>query len=632
MLTNLIENRGKEFSNLLKIGDYLARSLRENVELFYVENGKVTYITESGNIINASYSFKPVLKLSNVQVDSSELLENEKSFNQLTNNKVSNLLSNLIESDYSTAESSFDDILNLFETKLSYARIKDKLHEKSQRFGSQNRITSTKEFQKVSEMKDKIVEFLKENKKIATIPEIKNGLKLASVVAKAFNLPKLTLEQLKKNKSFSIKTQDHNTIYEHLCRQELIAKELLEAKESFDTTWANNELVSDLASMVYESKANLLEEKVAEIVTKIPYFALATKKQINTLLQNSISLGEIDVSNKDLTSYVHKIYEMKKPVKDYIINLLNEKYGINVNNLTDIPTFSNLLKTESVIFTSISKLSPKNSVIKQVLFDFAKSLDEKNGAESIDVVDFLNEIFMKAGYKSVLNETSLMSYFDFSQVADDLSKIGLVLKMLRPAMGNASTPTPTPPLVDPLPPAANPMAGGANPMVNPAEEAAEEAQAEKNPMQGGGDQMTDPAAPEGGVIPGQVPGAVPGMPGAGMEEPNDPMNIAQGSDIVSIVAQIEDLLSALKGEAGDPSMDQQIPGQSEGEFDFKPDPSQGGGMEGEEQGSEGDVSPDGEADDKGKPEFKGKDEKKGSEDPKKTKPKPDQGKKPPFKK
>ena len=37
MLTNLIENRGKEFSNLIKIGDYLARTLRENVEMFGVE-------------------------------------------------------------------------------------------------------------------------------------------------------------------------------------------------------------------------------------------------------------------------------------------------------------------------------------------------------------------------------------------------------------------------------------------------------------------------------------------------------------------------------------------------------------------------------------------------------------------
>ena len=63
MLTNLIENRGKEFSNLLKIGDYLARTLRENVELFHVDEGKATYITESGSVISGNYSHKPTLRL-----------------------------------------------------------------------------------------------------------------------------------------------------------------------------------------------------------------------------------------------------------------------------------------------------------------------------------------------------------------------------------------------------------------------------------------------------------------------------------------------------------------------------------------------------------------------------------------
>ena len=75
MLTNLIENRGKEFSNLIKIGDYLARTLRENVEMFGVEDGVVTYLTETGNVISGKYSFKPVLKLSNIAVEDASVLE-----------------------------------------------------------------------------------------------------------------------------------------------------------------------------------------------------------------------------------------------------------------------------------------------------------------------------------------------------------------------------------------------------------------------------------------------------------------------------------------------------------------------------------------------------------------------------
>ena len=143
MLTNLIESRGKEFSNILKLSDYLARSLRENVELFYVENGKATFITESGGVITGNYQIKPVLKLTNIQVDNSDILKDQKAFESVTNKKVSGLLSNLLENDYGEAENSFDEILGLFETKLSFDRISERLEEKSERFGEQNRIVSS---------------------------------------------------------------------------------------------------------------------------------------------------------------------------------------------------------------------------------------------------------------------------------------------------------------------------------------------------------------------------------------------------------------------------------------------------------------------------------------------------------
>ena len=43
MLTNIFENRGRDFTALVKLGDMLGRSLRENVEIFSVEGNKVTY-------------------------------------------------------------------------------------------------------------------------------------------------------------------------------------------------------------------------------------------------------------------------------------------------------------------------------------------------------------------------------------------------------------------------------------------------------------------------------------------------------------------------------------------------------------------------------------------------------------
>jgi len=556
MLTNLIENRGKEFSNLIKIGDYLARSLRENVELFFVDGNKVTYITESGGVIDANYSFKPYLKLTNVKVDDTSILEDRDAFEKVTNKKVSNLLSNLLESDYHDAENQFDEILSLFETKLSYERIKDRLVQKSVRFGESTKITSTPEFQRVSELKAKLVDFLKENKNLINIPEIRNALKLASVVSKAFNLPKLTLEQLAENKTFSVKPADHGSIYDHLCRQELIAKELLEAKENFDTTWANNELISELASMIFEKRSRV-EEKVAEIITKIPYFALATKKQLSNILENSLGLSDLKISNKDINGFVSTIFEMKKPVKGYIINILNEKYGINVNNLNDIPTFSNLLKTEMVIISSLSKLAPKNSVIKQTLSEFSEVLKEKNGAECIDVVDFLNEVFSEAGYKKDLNETSLLQYLDFAQVADDLGKIGTILKMLKPALAGAPGAAPAtsedgtsiiPPEgeEEEIPGEDSPEMGGEAPQPTDAEMAAGEVEAEDMPAEEG---MEGEMPPEEGAEEEMPEEGMEGMESEeGEEEVTEPVST---DDINDIVSRIEDLLSSIKSEVGE---------------------------------------------------------------------------------
>lgn len=591
MLTNLIENRGKEFSNLVKIGDYLARSLRENVELFYVDSGKVTYVTESGGVINANYSFKPSLKLTNIQIEDASVLEDADAFENLTNKKVSGLLSNLIESDYMSAENEFGEILELFETKLSYDRIKERLIDKSQRFGDSNKIVSTPQFQQVVELKDKIVDFLKENKEILNIPEIRNGLKLASVVSKAFNLPRITLEQLAESKTFTVAQSSHNSIYEHLCRQELIAKELLEAKENFDTTWANNELISELASMIFD-KRKKIEEKVAEIISKIPYFAMATKKQISTIIENSLGLSEVKVSNKDISSFVSMIFEMKKPVKSYVINLLNEKYGINVNNLDEVPTFSNLIKTEMVVLASLAKLAPKNSIVKQTLFELADSLKDKNGSESIDVVDLLNELFSGAGYKKQLNETSLLQYLDFTQVADDLGKIGTILKMLKPALQGGQ----------PEMGGGQPDPMGGQPIIPGEPEEGEEAPIESDATQAAGEVQDEEMGEEMGDEMGEeLPGeGMEGEEGAGLEpgvdvsdeEPTD--GPVTTDEINSLVLKIEDLLGSIKdeigangeGEDGDIDGDGEIEGGDEGEPEFEGEEEGDSDMDGEVEGEE----------------------------------------------
>jgi hypothetical protein len=436
MLTNLIENRGKEFSNLIKIGDYLARTLRENVEMFGVEDGVVTYLTESGDVISGKYSFTPTLKLSKIQVEDASVLEDKKIYESSVTDKVSNLLSNLLEDDYSNAEGSFDKILSLFEAKMSYGRIKNRLQEKVDRFGEQTSIMSSKEFSRLSEMKDQLVEFLSENKDIFKKPSLNNGLKLTALVATSFDLPRMGVDQLKESKTFEVSTKNKVDLYEYLCRKELVQKEMLEAKQSFENIWVDNAQVQELASMIFESDEESVRHQVAQTITEVPYFALATKKQISEILKNSLSMNETSIKARDLNSFASDVYRMKKPVKSFVISTLNEKYGIDIKKLTDVPTFRSLALTESDILKNLASEIPEDSLLGKTLLEFANILPGKDGAETIDLADFLNEVFAEAECVDSLNEGSLMDYMDFSRVAEDLGKIGQVLKMLSPKLAD----------------------------------------------------------------------------------------------------------------------------------------------------------------------------------------------------
>ena len=438
MLTNLIENRGREFSNLIKIGDYLARTLRENVELFSVEDGRATYLTESGSVVSGKYGFNPTLKLTKIVVEDSSVLEDRKAFEDATTKKVSNMLFNLMESDYNKADGSFDSILSMYETQLSYSRIKKRLEEKVERFGDQGRIVSCQEFKRVNEIRDQLTNFLAEKNLVSESSEIRNGVKLSALVATSFDLPRMTLEQISESKTFEVRTIGKESLYEHLCRKELIQKELLEAKDSFDKIWIDNASIQDLASMIFENDEENLRHQVAQVVSDVPYFALSSKKQLNSIIKNSLSMNEITAKNKDITSFASRIFEMKKPVKAYVLDILNEKYGIDVSKLDEVPTFRTLIMTEAEILAAIADESPSDSIIRKTILEFVDSLATKNGAEAIDLAEFINEIFDEAGYTDSLNEAKLMDYMDFSKVGDDLGKIGQVLKMLVPAVEKAA--------------------------------------------------------------------------------------------------------------------------------------------------------------------------------------------------
>ena len=545
MLTNLIENRGKEFGNLIKIGDYLARTLRENVELFSVEDGVATYLTENGSVISGKYSFKPTLKLSKVVVEDGEVLENVKSFEEATNQRVMTVLSNLLEDDYQLAEGSFDKILSMYETKLTYNRIKERLAQKTERFGESTKIVSSKEFQRVFEIKDQLVSFLNENDSLLNSNGMKTGMKLINLVSTSFDLPKRSPEQLQEAGEVKVSFVGNTNLYEHLCRKELIQKELLEAKQNFDSVWVDNDAVQELASMIFESDTDSVRHQVAQTISDAPYLALATKKQISSLIGNCLAMNEVKANQKDINGFAGRIHEMKKPLKSYVLNVLNEKYGIDVRKLDEVPTFRTLALTEAQIISQIAEHTPEGSILEKTLVEFANSLNSKNGAESIDLAVFLEEVFNEAGYGDTLTEASLMDYMDFTKVADDLGKIGEVLKMLGPAIDGAAED-----LQQGASKAMDQEEGDEDsmgapdeldsssevPMEEPdmgAEEAAEEVKAEDDSeMQDAQDQMPEPASEEP------------------EQEEEEPKEMAQ-DDLTDLLSKLEDMLSDIKDDDED---------------------------------------------------------------------------------
>ena len=407
--------------------------MRENVELFSIEDDIVTYVTESDKVIKGVYNLDSDVVLHNIQIESADIFRNEKLFEDVANAKANNFIEKLFENNYPSAKNSFSSLLNSWELRLKFNKIKERLEEKTHRFSGTTKITSTPEFKKLQELTPNLVKFLKENSEAVTqVSEIKNAIKLANTVTQAFDYKKISYETLEEEKSYTSKNGVNESVYELICAQELIKKELLESKKSFDKIWASNDKIIRLGSMVYEEDTQKVLIKLGEAIKEVPYLALATKKQLHNVFTNAVGLNEsASIASKDVQSFVTRIFEIKKPVRKELLKILNEKYGINVQNLKEPPTFKNLLNTQTVIFESLSKLITGDSAVKDILTATASMLKKKTGVESIDVNDYLNEVFVQAGLTEYISEGQLdPSHVNFARASKDIMKIADLLNML----------------------------------------------------------------------------------------------------------------------------------------------------------------------------------------------------------
>lgn len=426
MLGYLFENRNKTLKSVLKIADCLGRSLRENVQLFSMdsENKRASFLTESMYVIEGSYSIgSDALALTDILVEDSEIYADSESFNDFVSDKVRKFVGNIFESEYQSADSSFDDILHLWETRLQFNDVKKKIEEKSLAFSHVNEIISTPEFQKLMEVAPQVVTWLQESRdNINSIPEIKNAIKLSDSVSKAFNIPYVSIEQIKEDKKIVFDNEINKSIYEMLCKQELVSKELYESKNNFDLVWANNSKLSKLASYIYKEDETELAGALSEALCEIPYLALASKRQLRETFSRNLNIEtsqNISVSEADIKKFASVIFEMKKPVKSLLIKTINEKYGVNVQNLKQVASFRGLVEAQVVIFESLQRLAPRNTVIKSVFSDVSNMLKEKAGVEAIDVNNVLQALFEKAELTSLTNNTTITESVSLQEIFDN---------------------------------------------------------------------------------------------------------------------------------------------------------------------------------------------------------------------
>lgn len=443
MFTSLYENRDKKVSQLIKLGDCLGRSLRENVSLFSIDgsNQIVIYITESNKVISGNYSLEKEPTISNITIKDSSIFNDTNLYEQFINNKVSDFVKGIYEDDYKVANSTFGEILNLWENRLKFDSVQKKLHEKTEKLFKIEKIIESEEFRRFIEIQPQLIQFLKTNyNKISRIPEIRNAVNLSNTISKAFDIPRLSHQTLEEQGEYVLKDEYTSSIYDMICRQELVKKELLESKREFDTIWASNPSIQKLANSIFDEDQKVVEA-LSEAIKEVPYLAFASK---NNLYKTFTScLGNVDglgVSEKDIQKYSSKIFEAKKEVRRYLINSLNEKFGINIQNLQEPPSFKSLINTQIIVLETLSRVAPNGGTVKKTLSELAESLKTKSGVEAIDLNDLIYEMFVYSGYGQILDESHAGGKYvkiDFKQISQDLGEIANALEGIQDELGGA---------------------------------------------------------------------------------------------------------------------------------------------------------------------------------------------------
>lgn len=400
-INDVFYSRDKSFAKVNLAMNYLSRLVRENMTVFDYDSATnaVSFLTDSDKLVKCDIAItEGNVYLKNIMVgEASEVFSNIKIDGEVSD-RVSTFIKSLHENSYTNAENEFSNVLEAFEGRSKITEARSKLEKQRARFNETQNIIDTPEYKKLFEVRENVKDYLTENKKtLLQYEDVVNSLKLTNALSKAFNLPKNSWENIVESRSILVPYDSKRTVFEMICTQELIRAELVESKESFSKTWVNNPKITKLASCIY-SDDSVVVKALEEAVASVPYLALSSKADIKRVFASIYERTDVNnISQKDIREYVSRIFEAKKDVKRGIIKELNESYGINVQNLKFVPTFSNLAKAQSVLFEALSKIGEGDSIVKDVFSDFAKVIHKKNGIQTLEVNDVIGDIFEDAG-------------------------------------------------------------------------------------------------------------------------------------------------------------------------------------------------------------------------------------------
>ena len=418
-LDSFFGSRDKHLTKINEAVDYLSRSTRENLAILNIDSEKsqISMVSESDNLINCRFNIVGgTVRLDQFSSEKLSEVLSDTYMDSYASNKVSDFVNSLRENKFENADTNFSDLLTAFTNRSQVSEYRAQVGKAKESLDKNIFETDNEKFSQLKELTGNI------KNEINNIEEfdmdIINALKLNNAMAKAFNLPKQDLETLQE---VIVPQDSKSSLYQMISENELVRKEIINAKGNLAGAWHSNSAISELASCIYENE-DLVGEKLLTVVEEIPYFALASKREIQEVLASTYEvINPGTVSTKDIRQYTSKLFEAKKPLKEVIVEMLNINYGININNLKMVPSFKTLAETQSSLFTLLSEHLEKGGLCQKTAKEFGSYLRNKSGVGVLDVSDFVMELFSDISLEDE-DLTHFMKPVNLQEAIKDLMK------------------------------------------------------------------------------------------------------------------------------------------------------------------------------------------------------------------